>query len=65
MKQRATAEADAALQSTSSELATQGEQAASTAAADVDALAKTLAARVLGVDSATLSDTRSTSGAVN
>ncbi|AZG44750.1 F0F1 ATP synthase subunit B [Gordonia insulae] len=49
-KKRATDEADAVLAETTKQLKAEGDQAASTARADVDALSATLAGRVLGVD---------------
>ncbi|MYR06084.1 F0F1 ATP synthase subunit B [Gordonia sp. SID5947] len=49
-KRRATEEADAVLADTTKQLKAEGDQAASTARDDVDALSSTLASRVLGVD---------------
>ncbi|MGC4962053.1 F0F1 ATP synthase subunit B [Gordonia sp. DT218] len=49
-KRRATEEADAVLADTTRQLKAEGDQAASTARDDVDALSSTLAGRVLGVD---------------
>lgn len=65
-KQRATDEAAVALAATSRELTAEGEKAGATASNDVDALARVLAGRVLGIDPAAVSgDTSTTSGTVS